>query len=392
MLTEEGCLARRQRLWNSIPEIADWVLVADPRHVQYLANFWVEPLSFSGFERGLLLLERSGRATLLADNFALRSAAHEPYIDREIVEEWYDHKHSVRNRDHALIAAVRRIADELRERPGLIEAEWLPVSAWMALDVQRESYAEREADHSQENGDDELDLGTILRGLRRKKEPDEIQLLKQCMRAGDAGQARLREVVRPGVSEHEVYCEVQKAALLEAGRPALVYGDFRGTSPEVPKAGGLPTDHVLAAGELFILDYSIVLDGYRSDFTNTLAVGKPTDPQVMLFELCEAAMRAGEEVLTAGAAARDVYASVSRPFEDAGYPPLPHHAGHGIGLAHPEPPILVPESDDELVAGDVVTLEPGIYQAGIGGMRIEHNYLITNDGYERLSNHDISLT
>ena len=392
MLTQAGCLARRERLWNSIPEIADWVLVADPRHVQYLANFWVEPLSFSGGERGLLLLERSGQATLLADNFAFRSAAHEPYIDREIIEDWYDHRRSVRNRDHALRNAVRRIADELRERPGLIEAEWLPVSAWMALDVQRESYSESEADHSQDNGDDELDLGTILRRLRRHKELDEIELLKQCMRAGDAGQARLREVVRPGVSEHEVYCEVQRAALLQAGRPGLVYGDFRCTSPDVPKAGGLPTDHVLAAGELFILDYSIVLDGYRSDFTNTLAVGEPSDPQVMLFELCEAAMRAGEDALTPGVPARDVYAAVSRPFEEAGYPPLPHHAGHGIGLAHPEPPILVPESDDELIAGDVVTLEPGIYQEGIGGMRIEHNYLITNDGYERLSNHDISLT
>ena len=61
-------------------------------------------------------------------------------------------------------------------------------------------------------------------------------------------------------------------------------------------------------------------------------------------------------------------------------------------MAHPEPPILVPESDDVLVAGDVVTLEPGNYLQGVGGVRIEHNYLITETGYERLSNHEIALT
>jgi Xaa-Pro aminopeptidase len=103
-------------------------------------------------------------------------------------------------------------------------------------------------------------------------------------------------------------------------------------------------------------------------------------------------MRNGEAALNPGTKASDVYKAVSQPLQDAGYGPLPHHAGHGIGLGHPEPPILVPESTDALLAGDVVTLEPGLYVAGIGGMRIEHNYLIAASGYRRLSNHVISLT
>jgi Xaa-Pro aminopeptidase len=392
MLTEEGCLARRERLWASVPEIADWVLVADPRHVQYLANFQVQPLSFSGGERGLLLLERSGRATLLADNFTYRSAAHEPLIDRKIITPWYDHQHSVVNRDHALIEAVRNVTDELRDRPGLIEAEWLPVAAWMALDVEQESYSESTETHEEENGSGAIDLGTILRELRRQKEPDEIALLRQCMAAGDAGQARLREVLKAGVTDFDIYREVQSAALEAAGRPGLVYGDFRAATAKNPKPGGLPVNDTLQAGDLFLLDFSVVLDGYRSDFTNTLCVGPPTSQQMMLFELCEAAMKAGEDQLKAGTAARDVYRAVSTVFKDAGYDPLPHHAGHGIGLAHPEPPILVPQSEDVLLEGDVVTLEPGIYIEGIGGMRIEHNYLIGESGAEQLSNHVISLT
>lgn len=376
MLTEEGCRARRRRLWEAVDDDIEWLLVADTRHVQYLANFWVQPLSFSGGERGLLLLEREGRATLMGDNFALRSAAHEPYIDREVVETWYDHKHSVVNRDQALFAALGQIAGELTGRKGMVESDWLPIGAAMLLDKATAST-----------------LGTVLRTLRRQKEPDEIALLRQCMGAGDAGQLRLREVLRPGITEFEIYLEVQQAALAAAGRPGLVYGDFRLANAEHPKQGGLPTDASLQEGDLFVLDYSVVLDGYRSDFTNTMSVGEPSAAVQRLFAICQDGMAAGEQTLRHGATASEVHAAVAGPFREAGLADaFPHHAGHGIGLAHPEPPILVPDSTDTLATGDVVTLEPGAYVEGVGGMRIEHNYLITETGYERLSNHKISLT
>ena len=73
MLTEEGCKARRRRLWESLSEQVDWVLIADPRHVQYFSAFRVHPLSFSAGERALLLLNRAGPAILVGDNFTLRS-------------------------------------------------------------------------------------------------------------------------------------------------------------------------------------------------------------------------------------------------------------------------------------------------------------------------------
>lgn len=190
----------------------------------------------------------------------------------------------------------------------------------------------------------------------------------------------------------DVYREVLSAALATAARPGLMYGDFRATTMKQPHLGGLPTSYRLQMGDLFILDFSIVLNGYRSDFTNTIAVGLPTLKQQETAQVCFAALRAGEAVLRAGTRAADVYAAVSGAFTDAGRAPLPHHAGHGIGLGHPEPPIFVPESEDMLLAGDVVTLEPGSYEQGIGGMRFEHNYLITDTGAERLSNHKISLT
>jgi Xaa-Pro aminopeptidase len=88
-----------------------------------------------------------------------------------------------------------------------------------------------------------------------------------------------------------------------------------------------------------------------------------------------------------------VYDAVRGVFEKAGVADsVPHHAGHGLGLAHPEAPYLVRNSTETLAAGDVVTLEPGLYVDGVGGDRIEHNYLITATGYERLSNHTLSLS
>jgi Xaa-Pro aminopeptidase len=391
MLTLEGCLARRQRLWETIPDDLEWALVADPRHVNYFANFLVNPLSFSGGERGWLLLERSGKATLLCDNFARIAASSTPYVDEVVESTWYDHRHAVKNRDHALIDAAARIAERLFGRNGVVEAEWLPLGAFESLGLDHEAHSVRKEKRiAARRGP--VDLGTVIRSLRRNKHADELALLKTCIRAGEAGHLRAREIVRPGVSELEVFLEVQQAAVRAAGRPAMVYGDFRATHPELHSAGGPPTNYLLKAGDFFVLDYSVVLDGYRGDFTNALAVGEPTAQQRHLYDLVSAAMKSGEQTLRAGAKARDVFDAVERPLREAGLAErFAHHAGHGLGLGHPEPPILVPESDDFLMAGDVITLEPGLYVPGIGGIRIEHNYLITDAGYERLTHHAISL-
>ena len=174
---------------------------------------------------------------------------------------------------------------------------------------------------NQPGGATGLSLGTQIRALRRQKEPDEITLLRQCMRATDAGHARAWDVVRTGISEMDVFREVQAAALAMAARPGLIYGDFRATTTKMPNLGGLPTSYRLRLGDLFILDYSVVLNGYRSDFTNTIAVGVPTMKQQETFQICVAALRAGESVLRAGARAADVYAAVSGAFTDAGRRP-----------------------------------------------------------------------
>jgi Xaa-Pro aminopeptidase len=118
----------------------------------------------------------------------------------------------------------------------------------------------------------------------------------------------------------------------------------------------------------------------------------PSAGQRRLFDLCLAAMTAGEKVLKAGQACLSVYQAVRGVFEMGGMAQFfPHHAGHGLGLMHPENPFLVRHADETLWEGDVVTLEPGLYVPGVGGLRIEHNYLVKAGGFERLSNHAIDL-
>ena len=111
-----------------------------------------------------------------------------------------------------------------------------------------------------------------------------------------------------------------------------------------------------------------------------------------MFALCVQAMAAGEKELRARTTCLTVYQAVRSVFDKAGVAEyFPHHAGHGLGLSHPENPYLVRNANETLLAGDVITLEPGLYIPNQGGIRIEHNYLITEKGYERLSNHTIAL-
>jgi hypothetical protein len=351
-------------LWERLtpkPE-SDHLVLADPIHLMYLANFFVDPFSLGAGFRGYLLLRNDGRAKLLHDN-RLPKSVEDAHVEERRVVPWYDGQSPACGpRQLALLEGVNPEGrgQRVHDRPG-------------------DPYA--------------ATLIQTLADLRRQKDPDEVALLQRCMRATEAGHAWAREHVKPGLTELDVYCGVNSACIHAAGQPVIVYGDFA-VSPGPARRGGPPTGRVLEAGDMLILDYSVVIGGYRSDFTNTLVVGgQPNSDQRRLFDLCTAAMAAGEKELRAGRACLTVYDAVRGVFDRAGVADaFPHHAGHGLGLTHPEAPYFVRHATETLLAGDVVTLEPGLYVEGVGGIRIEHNYLITQTGFERLSKHTISPT
>jgi Xaa-Pro aminopeptidase len=379
MLTAEGCAARRHRLWELLSERCDVLVVGDPSHLTYLAAYVPSPFVFRTVESGALLVLEPDRAILVADDM-LGPFLERTHVDERFAPVWYDGNHSAPYRRGQLVAtALGRLAKIPGRRMG-VELSCVPSGLVEDLRVERP-------------GLEIVDIGPLIRPLRRSKDPDEVEILRRSMRAGEAAQAAALAAIRPGMSELDAFLIVQRAAAEFLGELAIVYGDFASGPRCAIEQGGPPTSRTLEPGDLLLLDFSVVVDGYRGDFTNTFAVGGgPTARQRELFGACLGALRAGEGQLKPGIAAREVDAAVRGHFAALGLDQhFTSHSGHGLGLGHPEPPYFVPESTDTLVAGDVVALEPGLYLEGVGGMRFERNYLITADGFETLSHHELRI-
>src|SRR5262249_31604678 len=147
------------------------------------------------------------------------------------------------------------------------------------------------------------------------------------------------------------------------------------------------------SGDLLLLDFSVVLREYRGDFAGTFAVrAKATDEQHRAHDAAMRSMEVGESMLRAGAACAEIDRAVRSSLENSGYGGFfKSHVGHGLGLGHPDPPYIVPESSDVLEVGDVITLEPGVFLPDKFGVRVERNYLITETGFENLTHHPLEI-
>lgn len=378
MLTAEGCLARRRALQEHFQD-HDLLLISQPRHVFYLSGFLTPPTALSGWGLNFLLIDRDGECRLLTDNLS-EAATNSAHVDVVDIWTWYDFS---RPAGEKFAASAKALSNTLQNDYAKLERvavdrAYLPVAA-------REALAVAQAD----------DLGPTLRQMRRSKYPDELACIRRAIAAAEAGHRAARDKIRPGITEMDIYAEVQAAMTRAAGEPIVMLGDFA-AGKRSGKGGGPPTDYVLQSGDLMIFDLFPLVGGYRADITNTLWVGSsagsPTLAQRDHLAVLRAAMQAAEALLRPGATAAEVYAACREPIAEADLADaFSHHAGHGLGLGHPEPPYLVPESQEVLRLGDVVTLEPGAYVPDWGGARIEHDYLITETGYERLSNHEIGL-
>jgi Xaa-Pro aminopeptidase len=379
MLTDDGCRARRRRLWNEAPAGVEWIVITEPRHLTYFANFSPSPFVFnSQGAAAALLLGRDGAAILIADN--VQEAFLEPaFATEKIAPLWYRCVESAGHRTELLVSAVLERLQKCRGTSFGYEASACPAGLVDGLRAARP-------------GVELTNLDPVIRKLRRTKETDEVMAIRRSLSAATAALVAAMSELRPGMTEFDAYRLVQRVAGETAGTHVLIYGDFVSGS-RCEKGGGPPSARAIAAGDLVLLDFSVVIDGYRGDFCNTFVCGgRATAQQCELYDACVAAMEAGERKLSPGVPCRDVHEVVRHSFAGRRLAEFfPHHAGHGVGLGHPEAPFIVPESSETLAAGDVVTLEPGLYLPGVAGMRYERNYLITPGGYESLSDHPVSI-
>jgi len=221
--------------------------------------------------------------------------------------------------------------------------------------------------------------------LRWVKDAGELAQIRKAAAIADAAFAHVRNLLRPGVRERDVALELEffmrrQGADKEAFETIVASG-VRSSLPH-----GRASDKVLGPGEFVTLDFGAVVAGYHSDCTRTVVLGAASARQREIYNLVLTAQQRALAGLRPGLGTKDADALARQVITDAGYgDQFGHGLGHGVGLAIHEGPALSPREDATLEAGMVVTVEPGVYLPGWGGVRIEDLAVITPDGCEVLT-------
>ncbi len=222
-----------------------------------------------------------------------------------------------------------------------------------------------------------------LRALKTKKEQDNII---RAQRISEEILSLILEKLRIGISEKEVADSIIKM-LIERRVTALPFPPIVAFGKGTADIHHEPNDTKLKKGDIVMLDFGATWDGYCSDMTRTYFFGEPSVPARALYEGVLTAQNKVIEALIKGEQRGDVLDSIAREYlyKKFGKKSFPHGLGHGVGTVIHEWPTLRPKSLDILKPGMVVTVEPGVYKKGFGGIRIEDMILITKKGIVNLT-------
>lgn len=359
-LTLAGCQLRQQRLRDRLAEKnIEAALLMNPRNVHYLTGYW-----------------RGGQsmvcvATLIATNGPSILITSAP-PDAEVAA------------DQSILFSADRLCTLIDDQP---------TELMQVLRPHMENYGRIGCDRLERIGIIDNwqveDLNDTLLSLKRSKDPDEVQILRDAIAASDAAYRCAKQMLQPGVTELEIYAQMQAAAIEALGEPITGFGtDFRSGEP-----GGLPRTRSVESGELAIYDISVVARGYSSDLCRTFTVNsEPTMLQREAHQLVIKALDYVEATVRPGISCKQLYNDVYKMLDVKDGWRFFHHLGHGIGLMGHEAPRLNPNWDDTFQVHDVFTAEPGVYGDELrAGIRLEQNYLVTESGIERLSHFPLDL-
>jgi Xaa-Pro dipeptidase len=232
---------------------------------------------------------------------------------------------------------------------------------------------------------------SFVRELRKVKDQTEIELMRKAAELTSEGMRLAYETVAAGVREYEVAAEIEYA-MRKQGSSGTAFETIvaSGACSAYPHGGC--SEREIRKGDLVVVDVGATYKFYRSDMTRTLVAGKPSEKQKKLYQTVKTAQEKAFEALKPNVKAKDVDAAARKVIADAGYDEyFVHGLGHGVGLEVHEPPTLSPESKDVLAAGNVVTVEPGIYLVGYGGVRIEDTVLVQKNSAKKLTNGPYAL-
>lgn len=227
--------------------------------------------------------------------------------------------------------------------------------------------------------------------LRKVKDEAELRLMRRAAEITSQAMRVAYEVLKPGMRECEVAAEIERAMRMN-GSYGLAFNTIVTSGSRSAFPHGWCTEREIRKGELVVVDIGATYKHYRSDMTRTLVAGKPSQKQERIFKIVKEAQERAFLSIRPGKRAREIDA-VARDFIDkAGFgKQFVHSLGHGIGLEIHEPPTLSQSSKDRLKVGNVVTVEPGIYVVGFGGVRIEDTVLVKRGRPEKLTSGPYSL-
>jgi Xaa-Pro aminopeptidase len=232
-----------------------------------------------------------------------------------------------------------------------------------------------------------------VEALRAVKDADEIDAIGRAARAAERAFEALTAETWAGRSERELAWRLRQ--LLHAhGVDHPSFDPVIATGANGSKPHAEPGDAIVGEQTLVVADFGAQLDGYCSDCTRTLATGKNLPRELRhAYDVCFEAQLAACSEIRAGMTGHDADAIARRIIAEAGFgDAFGHGLGHGVGIAVHEAPRLAQESEDVLEAGNVVTIEPGIYLPGVGGVRIEDLAVVRKDGVELLTSFPKELT
>lgn len=334
---------RRAEAWTHLrdacPE-ATALLVTSLPNVRYLTGF-------TGSNAVLLLQDES--SVLGTDGrYAVQVAEQSPDLPAHL--------------DRVTVPAVVRLW--LAEGEGVlaIEADHLSVSD---LRVLEEILAEAPRETT-----------GVIETRRMHKDPHEIALIARACEVSDSALQSVLPRIRPGVTEREI-ARWLETEMFGHGADELSFDTIVAGGPHSAKPHHEPTSRPLEEGDLLLIDFGAAVEGYHADETRTFVVGTPADWQREIHDVVAQAQEAGRRAARAGAALVDVDSAARSVVADAGYGDyFDHGLGHGVGLQIHEAPFFSPRSTGMLPAGSPVTIEPGIYLPGRGGVRIEDTILV----------------
>lgn len=222
-------------------------------------------------------------------------------------------------------------------------------------------------------------LGDVIWSLRKVKDESELVLIKRAAELTSRGMERALEVIKPGIREWVVAAEAEYE-MRKLGSSGVAFDTIVCSGPETAYPHGGLGEREIKDGDFVVIDIGAKYRGYCADMTRTVIVGEGARMQKHIYEIVVGAQRIALNHIRAGIKAKEIDEAARKFIMENGYGEyFIHNLGHGVGLDIHEPPMLGPLSEDLLLAGNVVTVEPGIYIPGLGGARIEDTILVEKE-------------